>query len=100
MTQDYYVYVMGSTPNAHLYVGITTNLEKRVMDHKNNMISGFPDDYNLSALLYYERVKTAEQAIARESMLKKFSNREWLVSMIKAKNPLWQDLYNDLVSVI
>ena len=97
MDKDYYVYVLASQRNGTLYVGITSNLIKRIWEHKNKAIEGFTQKYNVGKLVYFEQYRDPENAIKREKRLKKY-NRQWKLELIEKENPEWRDLYTDLVS--
>jgi len=78
-----------------LYVGVTSNLLKRVYEHKNGMVKGFTKKYEVHRLVYYEVAKDAETALTREKQIKKW-NREWKLRLIEEHNPEWEDLYDSL----
>ncbi|MDX2113264.1 MAG: GIY-YIG nuclease family protein [Alphaproteobacteria bacterium] len=77
------------------YVGVTSNLIKRVYEHKNELADGFSKQYKLKMLVYYEIFEDAENAIKREKRLKRWS-REWKIEAINNFNPEWKDLYEDI----
>ena len=87
---------MASDKNGTIYVGITSNLLKRVYQHKNHVVEGFTADYNVTKLVYYEVYDDLNIALAREKQLKKW-NRKWKLKLIEDKNPNWQDLYPELI---
>src|SRR3990167_7822962 len=93
---QYYVYILASRKNGTLYIGVTSDLVKRVYEHKNDMIDGFTKKYKVHKLVHYEETSDIESAIVREKRMKKW-NRQWKVDLIKASNPQWRDLYFDLV---
>ena len=97
MDKDYYVYVLASQRNGTLYVGVTSNLIKRIWEHKNKAIEGFTQKYNVDKLVYFEQYHDPENAIKREKRLKKY-DRRWKLELIEKENPEWRDLYTDLVS--
>ena len=78
-----------------LYIGITSNLVKRVYEHKNKVVEGFSKRYNLNKLVYYEQTTDVKSAIAREKQLKKLlrAKKESLISKI---NPEWKDLFEEI----
>jgi putative endonuclease len=88
----YYVYVMASLHNRVLYIGMTSDLPKRVWEHKNKVVKGFTEKYNVDRLVYYEGFEDAEAAIKRERGMKEWK-REWKIELIEARNPEWRDLY-------
>ncbi|MRR16625.1 MAG: GIY-YIG nuclease family protein [Deltaproteobacteria bacterium] len=74
--QHSYVYILASQKNGTLYVGVTSDLAKRIYEHKNDLIDGFSKKYNVHNLVYYEVHSEIEEAISREKQIKKW-NREW-----------------------
>jgi putative endonuclease len=94
--KQYYVYILASKKNGTLYIGVTNNLPKRVYEHKNNLIEGFTRKYNVHNLVYYESYSDIYAAIAREKAIKK-RKRAWKTELIEKSNPLWKDLYCDIV---
>ena len=91
-----YVYIMASKQNGTLYIGVTHNLVKRVWQHKNHIMDGFTDKYNVDKLVYYECFEDELEAIAREKKLK-YWKRSWKLNLIEKTNPNWDDLYNTIV---
>ena len=96
MAKKYYVYILSSKKNGTLYMGITSNLIKRIWEHKNKVIEGFTEKYNVDKLVYYEEYSDPENAIIREKRLKRYQ-RQWKLKLIEKNNPNWQDLYNQLI---
>ena len=90
------VYIMTNKPQGTLYVGVTSDLVKRVYEHKNNLVGGFTKRYNLHPWVYYETTSDIYEAIVREKRLKKW-NRAWKISLIEKFNPSWSDLYSEIV---
>jgi len=90
------VYILASKKNGTLYIGVTSNLIKRVYEHKNNLINGFTKKYNVHNLVYYETTEDINSAIRREKQLKKWK-RKWRIELIEKINPKWRDLYFDLL---
>ncbi len=88
---SYFVYILASKKNGTLYVGFTDDLSRRLYEHKNKMFDGFTKKYEVDKLVYFERQLTSEDAIKRESQLKKW-NRQWKKELIKKNNPDWKDL--------
>ena len=86
---------MASKPNGTLYIGITSNLTKRVYEHKNNLIEGFTKKYKVHRLVHYEIFSDSNFAIRREKQLKKW-NRKWKIRLIEEHNAEWNDLYYNL----
>ncbi|MBA7516627.1 hypothetical protein ES705_08675 [subsurface metagenome] len=89
---QYYIYILANKRNGTLYIGVTSNLVKRIYEHKNNIIEGFSKKYNIHKLVYYEITDDIESAIRREKQLKKW-NRKWKINLIEKNNPEWKDLY-------
>ena len=77
-----------------LYIGVTSNLPKRVWEHKNKVVEGFTEKYNVDKLVYFETTDSIESAIKREKQLKNW-HREWKINLIKEKNPDFRDLSLD-----
>jgi putative endonuclease len=92
---QYYIYILANKRNGTLYIGVTSNLVKRVYEHKNNIIEGFTKKYNIHKLVYYEITNDIESTIRREKQLKKW-NRKWKMNLIEKSNPEWIDLYYGL----
>lgn len=91
-----YVYILCSRKNGTLYVGVTTDLIKRVYQHKNSVIESFTSKYSVHRLVYFEESLTIIEAIRREKQLKKWQ-RKWKIELIEDHNPEWKDLHNDLL---
>jgi putative endonuclease len=91
-----YVYILASKRNGTLYIGLTTDLIRRVYEHKNKFISGFTKKYNVHHLVYYEQFEDLENAALREKQLKKWKRR-WKIKMIEKSNPYWRDLYETII---
>ncbi len=88
--KQYYVYIMNS-PTGTLYVGMTSNLKRRVYEHKQKIKDGFTKKYNVTRLAYYETTGDVQAALAREKEIKKW-RRSKKIALIKSLNPKWQDL--------
>ncbi len=95
MNKQFYVYILASKRNGTLYTGVTSNLVQRVWQHKNNVIEGFTQKYNVKILVYYEAHGDAENAITREKQIKKW-RRNWKLRLIEKSNPQWNDLYDNI----
>ena len=95
MDKSYYVYTLASKKNGTLYIGITNDLRRRVYEHKNDLIPGFTQEYQVHKLVYFEIHSDVNQAILREKRLKKWK-REWKIELIEKSNPEWIDLYESL----
>jgi len=90
------VYILSSKRNGTLYTGVTSNLIKRIWQHKNNAIEGFTKKYSIHFLVWYELHETMESAIQKEKNIKDWK-RTWKLRLIEEKNPLWDDLYKGLL---
>ena len=88
---SYYVYILASKYNGTLYIGVTNDLERRVYEHKQNLVDGFTKQYNVHTLVYYEETGDVESAITREKVLKKY-NRLEKIKLVESVNPEWNDL--------
>jgi putative endonuclease len=91
----YYVYIIGNEKPV-LYIGVTSNIIKRIHEHKSKYVKGFSKTYNLNKLLYYEVFESSIEAITREKRIKNW-HREWKINLIKSVNPTFRDLYEDLI---
>jgi len=87
---------MSNRKNGTLYIGVTSNLIKRVHEHKTNAVPGFTSKYHLHNLVYYEVIDNIKTAIAREKQLKNW-RRDWKINLINSKNPEWEDLYSSIL---
>ena len=90
-----YVYIMSNKNNTTLYVGVTNDLVRRILEHKNNVLQGFTAEYNLHKLVYFEMCENEQAAIEREKYLKK-CYRKTKEKLITEQNPKWQDLFDDI----
>lgn len=90
------VYLMASQRNGTLYVGVTSDLIKRVWQHRNHVVEGFTEKYDVSLLVWFEQHETMESAIAREKAIKEWK-RAWKIALIEKANPDWSDLYETLL---
>ena len=95
-TNQYYIYILFNKRNGTLYTGVTSNLIKRIWEHKNKVIDGFSKKYNVDKLGYYEIFNDINLAIAREKQIKAGSRKNKLL-LIEKDNPNWIDLYDKLV---
>ena len=94
---QYYVYILSSDRNGTLYIGITSDLIKRIYEHKANTVEGFTKQHRIHLLVYYEITNDINSAIAREKQLKSW-NRKWKIALIEKANPQWEDLYQNITS--
>ena len=90
------VYILASKKNGTLYVGVTSNLVKRIWEHRNNMVDGFTKRYVVHRLVWYEIHDSMESAIIREKRIKNW-NRQWKLNLIEDLNPNWEDLYQSIL---
>jgi len=90
------VYILASKRNGTLYIGVTSDLVKRIWEHKNNMVEGFTKLYGVHQLVWYEVHESMESAIEREKRLKEWK-RKWKLELIESSNPNWQDLFNTII---
>lgn len=88
----YYVYILASKKNGVLYIGMTNDLEHRIIEHRSESIPGFVRRYHVKKLVYYEIFETPYEAICREKAMKKWY-RMWKVELIEKNNPGWKDLF-------
>jgi putative endonuclease len=91
----YFVYCMASSRNGTLYLGVTSDLVRRVYQHKSKTVRGFTSQYCVTQLVWYECYDDAINAIAREKELKKW-RRAWKLELIEKMNPEWIDLYDGI----
>lgn len=90
------VYILASRRNGTLYVGVTSNLVKRVWEHRNNLVEGFTQRYQIHRLVWYELHDRMDSALKREKHLKEWQ-RKWKLNLIERGNPDWQDLYHKII---
>ena len=93
--RTFYVYILSNKRNGTLYTGVTSNLIKRVHEHKNNLVEGFTNQYNVHNLVWYEIHELPQSAITREKQIKKWK-RAWKMELIEKSNPQWNDLYESI----
>jgi putative endonuclease len=90
------VYILANHKRGTLYIGVTSNLVNRIWEHKQDLVKGFTQKYQVHTLVYFESCETMLAAITREKQLKKW-NRVWRIELIEKSNNEWRDLYVDLV---
>jgi putative endonuclease len=95
VNKPFYVYILASKRNGTLYTGVTSNLIQRVWQHKNNIIKGFTQKYNVKILVFYEVHDNSESAITREKRIKKWRRAQKL-QLIEKMNPQWRDFYEEI----
>lgn len=90
------IYILASQRNGTLYIGVTSDLVKRIWEHKNSTTGGFTQKYSVHNLVYFELHQDMVSAINREKQLKKW-NRGWKLRLIEEKNPDWKDLWDEIL---
>jgi putative endonuclease len=95
MFKQYYVYIITNKWNKVLYTGVTNNLQRRVLEHKNKTLKGFTKRYNVDKLVYYEIAESIESAILREKQIKGGSRKD-KIELVNSMNAEWSDLYEAL----
>lgn len=96
MDKDFCVYILASKRNGTLYIGVTSDLVKRIWQHKESFVDSFTKKYAVKTLVYYEQHGSAESAIRREKRLKEWK-RKWKLELIEKHNPSWEDLYYEII---
>jgi putative endonuclease len=89
------VYILSNKKDGPVYIGVTSNLNQRIWQHKNKLTSGFSAKYGLDKLVYYELHEEMSSAITREKRLKKW-RRQWKLKLVQKQNPHWHDLWEEL----
>jgi putative endonuclease len=92
----FYVYIVASGENGTIYIGVTTDLVKRISQHKNKIYDGFTKKYNVDKLVHYESYGNPEDAFNRETQLKNWK-RAWKLKLINQFNPKWEDLFEKII---
>jgi putative endonuclease len=90
------VYILASQRNGTLYVGVTSDLVKRIWEHKNNLVEGFTKRYGIHQLVWYETHENTESAIKREKQIKEWK-RKWKLELIEDMNRNWEELYYTII---
>ncbi|MEQ8432876.1 MAG: GIY-YIG nuclease family protein [Oceanicaulis sp.] len=93
----YFVYIMTNRPRGVLYTGVTSDLVNRVHQHRNALLPGFTQTYNLKTLVWFETFGDIDAAIVREKRIKRW-RRAWKIDMIETRNPGWLDLWYELTA--
>ena len=96
MVEAAYVYILANEPYGTLYVGVTSDLVKRVWEHKNGFVEGFTSKHDVKRLVWFEQHGSIIEAIAREKRIKRW-HRDWKVNLIQTMNPNWDDLHERIV---
>ena len=94
---QYFVYILASHRNGTLYVGVTSDLVRRVQEHREGLVPGFTKRYAVKLLVYFEAHRDISEAILREKRIKRW-RRKWKRELIEAQNPQWHDLWIDLTT--
>ena len=95
MEKLFFVYMLATRRDGPLYVGVTSNLPKRIWQHREHVVRGFTAKYNVDRLIWYEAHGGAEAAILREKQIKRW-RRAWKIELIEKNNPDWRDLYEEI----
>ncbi|MFV3073821.1 GIY-YIG nuclease family protein [Niveispirillum fermenti] len=91
-----YVYILASQRNGTLYIGVTSDIGRRIYEHREGLVDGFSKQYGVKTLVHYELFDRIDDAIFREKQMKKW-NRDWKLELIEASNPEWKDLSSTLL---
>lgn len=94
--KEYYVYILSNKCNGTLYVGVTSNIIRRIWQHKQKFTKGFTTKYDIDKLVYFEQFNDINLAIGREKCLKEYK-RKWKLDLINSSNPDWKDLYEEFL---
>ncbi len=94
--KEYYVYILSNKCNGTLYVGVTSNIIRRIWQHKQKFTKGFTTKYDIDKLVYFEQFNDVNLAIGREKRLKEYK-RKWKLDLINSSNPDWKDLYEEFL---
>lgn len=94
LQHQYYVYILTNKKHGTLYIGMTNNLKRRIYEHKNKLVEGFTQKYNLDKVVFMESFLYVQDAILREKRMKKWK-RQWKINLIEEDNPEWMDLAID-----
>ncbi|MEM6780805.1 MAG: GIY-YIG nuclease family protein [Pseudomonadota bacterium] len=95
MLKTFYIYILASKKNGFLYTGLTSELPKRIWEHKNEVVEGHTKKYKIKRLVHYEVFEDFEAAVKREKQLKKW-RRQWKIDLIEKANPDWNELYDEI----
>ncbi len=94
--KQFFVYLLASQKNGTLYLGVTSDLPKRIWQHKSKLVDGFTEKHNVNKLVWFQECADAESAILREKQLKMWK-RAWKIRLIEIDNPEWLDLYDSII---
>ncbi|SIN61052.1 putative endonuclease [Parasphingorhabdus marina DSM 22363] len=95
MTKPGYVYIMANKRNGTIYLGVASDLPKRIYEHRNGLIEGFTQKYGCKMLVWFEQYDDLEEARAAELRMKNW-NRQWKLKRIERMNPEWRDLWDEI----
>ncbi|NTV40886.1 MAG: GIY-YIG nuclease family protein [Candidatus Moranbacteria bacterium] len=94
--KQYCVYITTNRENKVLYIGVTNNLPRRIYEHKNKLVKGFTEKYNVNKLVYFEQTEDVQSALRREKQLKNW-HKDWKMNLINNFNPKWKELADALL---
>ena len=94
---EYYIYILASRPGGAIYVGVTSDIIRRVHEHKTGSVDGFTKQYGVNKLLYFEQYGDIRDALQREKNMKHWP-RAWKTRLIAQQNPAWRDLYDEIAA--
>ncbi len=97
MAKSFFVYILASKRNGTLYVGVTSDLVRRVHEHKEDVVKGFTRDYGVHRLVHFEEYSDPGAAIQREKNIKHWVRR-WKIDLIESANPTWRDLHDEIAA--
>jgi putative endonuclease len=89
------VYILATKPCGTLYIGVTSDLDKRIWEHRNDAVEGFSKRYRVHRLVHFEQFRSMVEAIEREKELKKW-RRAWKIALVEQTNPEWRDLWQEI----
>jgi putative endonuclease len=89
--KTYYIYILASKRKGTLYIGITSNISRRIWEHEEGLAEGFTKKYGVKRLVYVEQTGDVRTALEREKQLKKW-NRAWKIRLVEENNPKWKDI--------
>ncbi|WP_417674695.1 GIY-YIG nuclease family protein [Roseibium sp.] len=90
-----WVYILAAKPYETLYTGVTTDLPRRIYEHRHDLVPGFTSKYGIKSLVWYQEHVDMQAAILREKQIKRW-RRQWKFDLIEKMNPDWRDLYEEL----
>lgn len=93
--KQYCIYILTNQSHKSLYIGVTNDLPRRIYEHKNKLVKGYTEKYNLNKLVYYEQTENVMSALNREKQLKNW-HREWKIDLITEFNSIWKDLSDEV----